>query len=58
LLDGPAQDLMRKNALRAAQIFSVDRLGMLMKQTLGDVSRLKKVGNILPQANSVASTRE
>jgi glycosyltransferase involved in cell wall biosynthesis len=53
--DGPEQDRMRKNALRAAQIFSIDRLSMLLRQTLDDIFRLKRIRNIQLQPNSAAS---
>ena len=39
--DGPEQERMRKNALRAAQIFSIDRISLLLRQTLEDISRPK-----------------
>jgi glycosyltransferase involved in cell wall biosynthesis len=42
--DGPEQDRMRKNALRAAQIFSIDRLSMLLRQTLDDAVG---IGNLM-----------
>ena len=40
LLDhGPEQERMRKNALRAAQIFSIDRISKVLSQTLEEISR-------------------
>jgi hypothetical protein len=39
--DGPEQERMRKNALRAAQIFSIDRISLLLRQTLEDIFRPK-----------------
>jgi len=40
LLDrGSEQERMRKNALRAAQIFSIDRISKVLSQTLEEISR-------------------